>query len=166
MSQQLFSILHGHDLLFDDESWRTIPYLGTLKTPVNYLYDIGDRVVSETVKARKINTSPSAEDVYTLGSQAPNSTTDGLSCMLEINQSLDCWLNQVKHQHRNALYIPKQAELWCEIQPETLATPYDFSNLEIAAIVNVYVRSSRISTESPLLMLTGLLTSSSGFTNF
>jgi len=64
--------------------------------------------------------------------------------MLEINQSLDCWLIEVKHQHRNTLYNPKQAELWSEIQLETLAAPYDFSSLEIAALVNVYVRSSRL----------------------
>jgi len=82
--------------------------------------------------------------------------------MLEINQSLDCWLIGVKHQHRNALYIPKQAELWSEIQLETLANPYHFSSLEIAAIVNVYVRFSHLR----LLILTVLLTLFSGSTKF
>lgn len=141
-TQQLLSLFHGDDLFFDDESWRMVPHHGTLKMPINHLYDIGDRVFGAIVGLRKTKTFlANSQDIF---NESPDIAAPGLACMLDINRSLDCWLNGVRKQNCSILYSTKHAELWHEVQLDALAAPCHFPSLTVAAMITIYVRPNRL----------------------
>jgi hypothetical protein len=162
-SQQFLALFHGTELIFDSEPWRTVPYVGSVKSPVISLYDVGDRVIRTVATAERFESRKSPEDVAG-PHQIPMPTTayDVLSSLLDVNDCLEHWLADFRKGQHLPLYNTKRAELWPEMRPETLSQSYHFSSINVASMLSFFV-----SSHDQLLHLgvSAMLTELSGITS-